>query len=939
MSCHVRAENKPDSIMKFTTLFRSLPVPGCWTAAAIILLQSGSGFAADLGRVSINDDWRFIKNDPADMTNSLRYPRAPRVARGRGGDSTNAPAPVPVPAVTSGIAAYILPTGNSFIADPAKRYPKPDGNYGGDISYVNPSFDDSGWRKLDLPHDFGIEGAFIPPGQSGSDGGTGRRPFFGVAWYRKDLSIPKADAGKQFYLDLDGAMSYATVWCNGQIVGGWPYGYSSWRVDLTPMIKPGAKNVLAIRLDNPPNSSRWYPGGGIYRSVWLTKTAPVHVSEWGTYITTPEVSANAATVNIQVQSENDSKTDASVTLTTAIYPVDALGRLDRSAAPVGGADGAVVIKAGGTATNSQSLRLANPKLWSPKAPALYAAITTLTQNGNVLDSYETRFGIRTVKYDPNAGLLVNGEHFKLNGVCDHHDLGALGTALNYRALQRQLEILHDMGCNAIRTSHNPPAPELLDMADQMGFLVLDEAFDTWGRNKTANDYGGGNLFNVWHEQDLRALIRRDRNHPCVVLWSIGNEVAEQSQGAGSTIAQELAAIVHSEDPTRPVTSACSDGNAMNNGFSTLLDAMGFNYKPDNYIRFHERYTNEFFFSTESASTISSRGEYFFPVIGPGFGTVNGRGRNGGAAFTSQDDTTHQMSSYDLYYPGWASSPDHEFFAQDHSLAAAGEFVWTGFDYIGEPTPWGNSRDPSRSSYFGIVDLAGFPKDRFYLYQAHWRPDYPMAHILPHWTWPERAADSKADPAKPAQITPVHVYTSGDEAELFLNGKSLGRKKKVFETPNNSRLNGEPAYRIRWDDVAYEPGELKVVAYKNGKQWATDTMKTAGEASQLVLKPDRSTIAGDGHDISFVAMTVVDKNGTAVPRSKNLIHFSVTGPGEIVATDNGDATDLSSFQDTDRKAFNGLALAIVKAKRGQKGVITVTATSEGLATATTTIKLQ
>lgn len=918
--------------MKITPLFRFIILGVCPVLVAAPLP------AADLARVSINNDWRFIKGDPDGNTNNLAYPRGPRAARGRGGAATNTP-PAPAFNPATGIAQYILPTGNGLIADVSKRYPKPDGNYGGDIPYVSPTFDDRTWRQLDLPHDFAIEGPFIPPGKPGSDGAMGRLPFYGVAWYRKHLTIPTADAGKQIYLDLDGAMSYATVWCNGQIVGGWPYGYTSWRVDLTPYIKPGADNVVAIRLDNPANSSRWYPGGGIYRSVWLTKSAPIHVSQWGTFITTPEVSTSSATVNIKTDSENNSKHDASVTLTTAIYPIEASGAINQSQPPLGSIAVEVAIKAGEKATTAQSIQLPNPKLWSPKTPTLYAALTTLTQAGKVVNSYETRFGIRTIKYDPAAGLFVNGEHFKLNGVCNHHDLGALGTAVNYRALQRQLEILRDFGCNAIRTSHNPPAPELLEFADQMGFLVLDEAFDTWGQNKRGNDYGGGNLFNFWHEQDLRALIRRDRNHPSVVLWSIGNEIAEQNQGSNSVIAKELAAIVHSEDPTRPVTAACHDGSAMDNGFSSLLDAMGFNYKPDNYIRFHQNYPNEFFFSTESASTISSRGEYFFPVIGPGFGTVNGRPRGGAPAFASQDDTTHQMSSYDLYYPGWASSPDHEFFGQDHSPAVAGEFVWTGFDYIGEPTPWGNANDPARSSYFGIVDLAGFPKDRFYLYQAQWRPDFPMAHILPHWNWPERAADPKANPPKAAQITPVHVYTSGDEAELFLNGKSLGRKKKVFETPNNPRLNGQPAYRIRWDEVAYEPGELKVVAYKNGKKWATDTVKTTREASRLVLKPDRATITGDGHDISFVTLTVVDKNGLPVPRAKNPVHFSIKGPGEIVATDNGDATDLTAFSAPDRKAFNGLAVAIVKAKRGERGNITVTATAEGLKTARTTIKLK
>ena len=926
--------------MNYMSLIRFLPAPAYRTAIVMVLLQTGSVFAADLARVSINDDWRFTKDDPGGITDTnLTYPRAPRTGRGRGGGGTvtNAPAPAP----TSGIAQYILPTGNSLIADPAKRYPKPEGNYGADISYISPSFDDRSWRQLDLPHDFGIEGPFLAPGQAGSDGGTGRRPFFGVAWYRKHLLIPASDAGKQFYLDVDGAMSYATVWCNGQIVGGWPYGYSSWRVDLTSAIKPGADNVLTFRLDNPRNSSRWYPGGGIYRNVWLTKTAPVHVSQWGTYITTPEISANSATVSIQIESENHANADASVAVTTTLYPLDAFGQLNLSVAPAGSANATVAIKTGERVTTSQTVRVPNPKLWSPRAPSLYAAITTLSQGGNVVDSYETRFGIRTVKYDPNAGLFINGEHFKLNGVCDHHDLGALGTAVNFRALQRQLEMLHDMGCNAIRTSHNPPAPELLELADQNGFMVMDEAFDTWGQTKTPNDYGGGNLFNIWHEQDMRALVRRDRNHPCIVLWSIGNEIAEQNQGSNSVIAKELAGIVRLEDPTRPVTAACNNTAAGYNGFQKLLDAMGFNYKPDNYIRFHDRYPNEFFFSSESASTISSRGEYFFPVVGPGFGAVNGggRGRGGAPSFSSQDNTTHQMSSYDLYYPGWASSPDHEFFGQDHSQAVAGEFVWTGFDYIGEPTPWGGGNDPSRSSYFGIIDLAGFPKDRFYLYQAHWRPDHPMAHILPHWTWPERAADSKTDPPAAAQITPVHVYTSGDEAELLFNGKSLGRKKKVFDTPNNSQLNGQPAYRIRWDDVPYEPGELKVVAYKDGKEWASDTVKTAGDAARLLLKPDRSTIAGDGHDISFVTLTVVDQAGIAVPRAKNLIKFSITGPGEIVATDNGDATDLVSFQTPDRKAFNGLALAIVKAKRGQPGMITLTATSDGLTTAKTTIEIK
>jgi len=914
-------------------------------AAGFALLPAISKAAPDSPRerIGIDDDWRFIRNDPEGLTDNLTYPRVPRPRRG----AATAPSTPVDP--TSGIAKFILPTGDDFIADPAKRFAKPDGNFGGDIAYVSPTFDDSSWRQLDLPHDFGIEGPFI---MTNPNGDTGRLPFFGVAWYRKHLDIPATDAGKQIYLDVDGSMSYTAVWCNGQIVGGWPYGYASWRVDLTPYLKPGGENVLAFRLDNPPFSSRWYPGGGIYRNVWLTKTAPVHVAEWGTYITTPDVSAEAATVNLKVNIDNDSKEKLAVSLMNQIYAIDRDNQ--KIGDPVATLQiDQVQLPGGGSGSGEGKIVIQNPKLWSPDSPSRYVVVTTVTQRdtGTVVDSYETPFGIRKFKYDPNAGLFLNGKHIKLNGVCDHHDFGALGTALNFRALQRQMELLHDMGCNALRTSHNPPAPELLDLADRLGFLVLDESFDTWGFNKRPNDYGGGNLFNMWHEQDLRAQIRRDRNHPSIFAWSIGNEIDEQPQGANSPNGKALSAIAHSEDPTRPITAACSDPNAMTNGFSTLLDIMGFNYKPDNYVPFHQRYPDQFFFATETSSTISSRGEYFFPVVGPGFGMVNaGRGRRGAAPTTApanppvpQDNRTRQVSSYDLYYPTWATSADHEFYGQDHSPAVGGEFVWTGFDYIGEPTPWGGGANPSRSSYFGIFDLCGFPKDRFYLYQAHWRPDYPMAHILPHWNWPERAADPTANPPKPGMITPVHVYTSGDEAELFLNGKSLGRKKKIFEGTtqqmNGKPIEGQPACRIRWDNVVYEPGELKVVAYKDGKEWATDTVKTTGPAAQLLLQPDRTAIAGDGHDLSFVKLTVADKDGLMVPRSKNLIHFTISGPGVIVVTDNGDPTDLNIFSNPDRKAFNGLALAVVKAKHGESGTITLTATSDGLSTATTKIDLK
>jgi beta-galactosidase len=501
-------------------------------------------------------------------------------------------------------------------------------------------------------------------------------------------------------------------------------------------------------------------------------------------------------------------------------------------------------------------------------------------------------------------------------VCDHHDLGALGVAINISALRRQITILKEMGCNAIRTSHNPPAPELLDLCDSMGMLVMDESFDCWRRAKARNDYHL--LFDDWHEKDWRAELRRDRNHPSIVLWSIGNEIPEQGSPAGAAIAGELTAIAHAEDPTRPTSAACDNIRAGYNGFHDRIDVFGYNYKPREYGKFREANAKQPLFGSETASCVSSRGEYFFPV------TTN---KSGGKA-------DFQMSSYDLYAPPWATPPDWEFKGQDEAPHTAGEFVWTGFDYLGEPTPYnrdltnlnnftddadkaglkkeldelGHIPTPSRSSYFGIVDLAGLKKDRFYLYQARWRPELKMAHILPHWTWPERVG----------QVTPVHVYTSGDEAELFLNGKSLGRKKKE-----------QLEYRLHWDDVVYQPGTLKVVAYKNGHKWATDTVKTAGAPAKLLADADRTRLQADGQELAFITVTVADKDGVMAPRAKNRLTFELEGPGEIVATDNGDATCFEPFQSHERDAFNGLAVAIVRAKAGQPGTLRLNVKSDGL----------
>jgi beta-galactosidase len=836
-------------------------------------------------RVNFNAGWRFQKDDPAGLQTKLDY---------------------------ATVKDWVAPTGAELVNFSAVKPARPAGNLGDDVAYAQSAFDDSGWRKLDLPHDWGIEGPFAQE----NPGDTGKLPWWGVAWYRKSFPIPATDADKRIFLDIDGAMAYSMVWCNGQFVGGWPYGYSSYRVDLTPYLKVGGDNVLAIRLDNPKNSSRWYPGGGIYRNVWLVKTAPVHIAHWGVFVTTPAVKPAAATVDVKVTLDNATASLATTHVSASLYELGAdgtkVGQPVASAAPI-----EVRVTADRQAFGSLSLVVANPKLWSLKQPQRYVAVTTVEQGGKVVDMEETPFGIRTIAFVADQGFLLNGERVPINGVCDHHDLGALGSAINLRALERQIQILQAMGCNAIRTSHNPPAPELLDLCDRMGMLVMDEAFDCWRTSKRPNDYS--RVFVDWHEKDLRALVRRDRNHPCVILWSIGNEISEQGQPEGWKLATHLAGLVREEDRSRYIDAAFNNQQSGYNGFHTAVDVVGFNYKPAEYGVFHQRSPLIPVLGSETSSCVSSRGEYFFPV--------SDNKADGRADF--------QVSSYDLYAPRWAFPPDVEFKGLDQFPFTAGEFVWTGFDYLGEPTPYnadvtnllnftdpgeqaamakelqelGKIRVPSRSSYFGIIDLAGFPKDRYYLYQARWRPDLPMAHILPHWNWPDRVG----------QVTPVHVYTSGDEAELFLNGQSLGRKKK-----------GPFEYRLRWDDVKYQPGELHVVAYKSGQKWAEDSVKTTGPAAKVTLQADRADLRADGQDLSFVTVTIADQAGLLVPRSMNLVKFEISGPGEIVAVDNGDATSFESFQAKEHKAYNGLALVIVRTKAGEPGAITLKAQSDGLA---------
>lgn len=841
-------------------------------------------YAAGSGRerIGINDKWRFQRTEtnPDGLSYSILKP-------------------------------YMLPIANDFIKDSGKHTVRP-GNIGGNLTFVQPSFDDSNWESVNLPHDWAIKGPFYVGDNVPVKGGMGRLPVQGVGWYRRKLDLSLSDKSKMIYLDVDGAMSYAAVWLNGEIVGGWPYGYASFRLDLTPYLNFDGKDQLAIRLDNPLDSSRWYPGGGIYRNVWIIKVQNVQVGQWGTYVTTEDVSEAGATVRLALRVENKGNSSQKVDITTDIHVLDAstgqpgekvasFPRLKQN------------IDANKNQILNQTAKIANPLLWGPwtsQQPNLYTAVTRLLDQNSTIDTYETQFGIRTFTYSGSEGLLVNGEHIRIQGVNQHHDLGALGSAFNLRAATRQLEILKSMGTNAIRMSHNPPAPELLELTDRMGFLVMDEIFDVWNNNKTTNDFSL--IFDDWHEPDLRAFLRRDRNHPSIFGWSIGNEVSEQqSNSTGGVTVAILRDIAHDEEPTRPISASMNAAHP-NQPFPAALDFISLNYQGEGirdspaysqltgittlpqYGAFHATFPNKLLLSSETAAALSSRSQYIFPVQNLTSAPVNDT--SGG------NSTSHQVSDYSIYSADFGSSPDKVFAAQDHAGYVAGEFVWSGFDYLGEPTPYYSSR----SSYFGPIDLAGFPKDRYYLYKARWLPEEKFAHVLPHWNWPDRLN----------KTTPVHVMSSADEAELFVNGKSQGRRKR-----------GKYEYRFRWDEVRYVPGTVSVATFKNGKPWANATIKTTGPPAQLRLSADRTNIAADGLDLSFVTLDVLDEMGNIVSDATNEISFQVEGNAEIAATDNGDPTDFTAFPSKSRKAFAGKALAILKATSA--GPFTLTAKADGL----------
>lgn len=742
--------------------------------------------------------------------------------------------------------------------------------------------DDSEWEKVQVPHDWAIQGNFdmnidmqsvqvIEDGEKAAKlrtGRTGALPCFGIGWYRKVLPVTTSDQGKRVFITFDGAMSLAKIYLNGEYIGEWPYGYSSFSFELTKYLKFGQENILAVRLENKPESSRWYPGAGIYRNVRLIKTSDIRIAQWGTFITTPVITKKSAELNVKTEIDGNVGGNMEVKLTTEIFNEDNIkvGTISSTK------------KKGEKLVYDQTLKIKDPQLWSIESPVRYYALSKVWVGNELKDDYKTVFGIRTIRFDKDKGFFLNEKPVKFKGVCMHHDLGPLGTAVNYRATERQLMLMKEMGCNAIRTSHNPPSPELLQICDSLGLMVQVEAFDEWKLGKNANGYG--QFFEKWAEKDLRAMLRRDRNHPSVVIWSIGNEIREQSRPDGKETARFLTAICHESDPTRPVSSAFNQHTAaIKNGLSDVVDLVGFNYKPSDYLNKHREKPGYTLYGSETASTVSSRGEYKFPVK-----------ENKGAWY--QD---YQVSSYDLEYPNWASTPDTEFEMQDDCEFILGEFVWTGFDYLGEPTPY-NEGTPARSSYFGIVDLAGLKKDRFYLYQSKWS-EKPVLHLLPHWNWPERIGLN----------VPVYCYTNYPKAELFVNGVSMGLKQK-------EKSNKYTRYRLMWNDVVYQPGEIKVVAYdESNNAVAEQIIRTAGEPYSVRLTADRNNIRSDGKDLSFVTAEILDKNGNLCPKADNLLFFKVAGAGKLKAICNGNAIDQTSFSSSYMRTFNGKMVIIIESE--------------------------
>lgn len=749
-------------------------------------------------------------------------------------------------------------------------------------------FDDSRWEILNIPHDWAINGPF----DIEAPGNTGKLPWKGEGWYRKTFSVDKADEGKVVYFLFDGIMAFPEIYINGKLAGTWDYGYNSFYVDVSEFVNYGEENTIAVYADTRKHDSRWYPGAGIYRKVRMLITDPVHSEIWGTYITTPVIDQSKAEVRVLNTINNFTATDKEITVETTI--------LNNEGTEVARSENKRKIEANSALEFDNWLKVDNPKRWDVDNPVLYSLRTSVKEGEEVLDEKTTLFGFRTIEFAADDGFHLNGRRLQLKGVNLHHDHGPLGAAFNYRSMERKLEIMKEMGVNAIRNSHNIEAPELLELCDKMGFVVFNEAFDKWDGKA---DITPETDFYEFGERNIRNFVMRDRNHPSVIIWSVGNEMGDIQSNTGYGL-QKLAAMVgfvRKYDITRPVTMANDqDGNARWRHFD-YYDVHAWNYN-QRWEPARKLDPSKSVIISESASTVSTRGFFELPL--PGDHTT----------FTE----SNYVSSYDLNAPFWAEIPDDDFMWQEEGKYIAGEFVWTGFDYLGEPTPYMTSR----SSYFGIVDLVGIPKDRFYLYQSHWRPENNMVHILPHWNWEDMEGKK----------VPVFVYTNGDSAELFLNGKSMGRKSKKTESDVSTER-----YRLMWHDVLYEPGELRAVGYKEGKPIGEAVVRTAGEPHSIRLTPDRKAVAADGEDLSFILVEAYDKDNNLCPLADNLIEFSIKGPGKIAGVGNGDQRSYEPFLAPYRKLFNGKVMLILGSRKNIPGEIEVNATSKGLRSGSTKIE--
>jgi beta-galactosidase len=772
-------------------------------------------------------------------------------------------------------------------------------------AYSETNINDANWRTLNLPHDWSIEGKFDKDNPATPSGGA--LPG-GIGWYRKTFTIPAINKNKIILIDFDGIYMNSEVWINGHSLGVRPNGYISFQYDLTPYLKYGnEKNSIAVKVDNSkqPNS-RWYSGSGIYRNVWLTTVNKVHVDKWGTFITTSNVSAKSAGVKIVTEIKNQNSSNKAVSLKTIIY--DASGKPIATSSVKSTVPESTIANSKSTSLN-QSFTINQPKLWSIDNPYLYKAVSQVSVEGKVVDTYETKFGIRYFNFDADKGFFLNGKPLKIVGVCDHHDLGALGSAINTRAIERQLQLLKGMGINGIRTSHNPPAPELLDLCDKMGFIVMDEAFDMWAKQKSPYDY---HLYwKEWHQRDLEDQILRDRNHPSVFIWSIGNEIPEQGGNpakgdtSGRVIARELVSIVKSLDTTRPIVTANNNPGKGNNIIeSGAFELIGYNYHQNDWAAFRKRWPDKKMIVTESTSALETRGYYDLVSID----SIRRWPERWDKPFTNPNGG-YTVSAYDNVSTPWGSTHEESVKALLKSDHVSGMYIWTGFDYLGEPTPYSW---PARSSYFGIIDLAGFPKDVYYMYQSVFTSK-PVLHIYPHWNW--KQGDT---------VDVVGYYNNADDVELFLNGKSLGTQNKTADD-----------LHVKWR-VPFEAGTLKAVSRKNGKIILTKEIKTAGKPAKIILKADRNVIHADGNDLSFITATIVDKNGITVPDANNLIQFKISGQGFIAGVDSGDPTSHESFKGDKHTALNGLALAIIQSNE-KKGNITLTAAADGLVSSTIMIE--